>query len=150
MDDHDDFFETFEEKEIAPSELIEKFSEINSCSTIDMFTPSKSRGKVFSWRECNWVSVGSCSSGDEGYYEVTIRKVIEKDLYRGKKNDPNKSGGPDFYLGGYLKSGKQEWIMLPYELTLVREDRARWEQVSFDLSEEGRDDYHKSRYMEPS
>lgn len=131
MNDNDEVFETVEEKEIAPGDLIEKFSEINSCSTIDMFTPSKSREKVFSWRGCNWVSVGSCFSGDEGYYEVTIRKVIEKDLYHGPKNDPEKSGGPDFYLGGYLKGNKKEWIMLPYELTLIREDRVKWEQSCF-------------------
>ena len=127
-------FKTVEEKQIASQLIIDKFSQINSCSTINMFTPSKSRGKIFSWRDRWWVSVGSVSSGSQGWYEVTIREVIEKQLYEGPKNDPRKTGGPDFYLGGYLKGNKKEWIMLPYELTLVRESYARWEQTAlFDL-----------------
>ena len=117
---------TVEVREIASQELITKFAEMNCCHTLDMDKPDKSKGKVFEWRDRLWICTGSCWQY-HATFEVDLREVVEAHLYDGPTADINVRG-PDYYVGGYFKCKKKEYRMLPFELILIREDRALWKQ----------------------
>ena len=135
MDDiwtpNDDEQLTVEETEVATQDTITKFAKLNCCMTLDMHNPHKSKGSVFEWRGRRWISVGGTSQYLH-WYEVELREVVEAHLYDGPTVEKGVCG-PDYYVGGYFRCKGKEYRILPYELNLVREDRARYEQKSLFL-----------------
>lgn len=104
-------------KVFAPYLLLEHAEQHYSAALLDMHSPAKSKGKVFSWNGKTWTCTGSIGKSDR-LLEVHIREVIPVDRYSGPPNDPG-ARGPDYYLGGKFICNGQAWVMTGNVVTLV-------------------------------
>lgn len=102
----------------VPYAWLEHCAEQNSCSSLDMYAASKSRGKVIEWAGCLWVCTGSMSQIK--YLSCDLRLVVPAKQYRGPANDPN-ARGFHFYTGGRLTCKGQTYVITNEKVILVPE-----------------------------
>ena len=107
----------------VPYEFLESCAEINSCGTLDMYEPSKSRGKVIEWKKHHWVCTAS-SSRYLKYLDADLQLCVPEAEYHGPPNDPH--GGPDlYYVGGRFTCRGQVWMMTDKEVRLIPIEQRR-------------------------
>jgi len=100
-------------------EFLEACAEKNSCASLDMYEPSKSRGQVFEWKRHHWVCHGSAHSAAKGYMEANLTMVVPEAEYHGPPNNPY-LGPKLYYLGGRLRDRRGKiWVMTSKEVTLI-------------------------------
>lgn len=102
----------------VPYVWLEHCAKQNCCDSLDMFEPSKSRGKVIEWGGCLWVCTGSVSQLK--YLSCELRLIVPAEQYRGPANDPDVSGF-HFYTGGRLTCKGKTYVMTNEEVELVPE-----------------------------
>ena len=101
----------------VPYRFLETCAEKNSCSTLDMENPFKSKGTVIIWRGAAWVCTGSVSRGHR-YLSADLRKCLPAEMYDGPENDRTKRG-PAYYTGGRFLFQRKVWVMTDLEIEIV-------------------------------
>ena len=100
----------------VPYPVLEEFAEKNSCMHLNMEEPARSTGKLIQFRERLWVCVGSVSQ--YAYYlEADLRECVPEGQYKGRSNDPRKSGH-HYYTGGRFRANGKVYVMTNLEFTL--------------------------------
>lgn len=88
----------------------------SSTSTLNMYQPTRSRGKVFTWRNKTWTCTGYVSQHLRDQ-SMDLREVVPVEHYTGPQRDPSKRGS-DFYLGGTFVCKGQTWGMTAHKVVL--------------------------------
>jgi len=100
----------------VPYSFLEECAENNSCGHLSMEAPARSHGKLIQFREKLWVCVGSVSQHMR-YLEADLRECVPEDQYKGKPNNPQKSGH-HYYTGGRFRANGKGYVMTNLEITL--------------------------------
>jgi len=100
----------------VPYSFLEECAEKNSCMHLNMDEPARSTGKLIQFREKLWVCVGSTSQHMR-YLEADLRECVPEAQYKGRSNNPLKSGH-HYYTGGRFRANGKIYVMTNLEITL--------------------------------
>lgn len=99
-------------------DVLEKFADMNSCQSLDMYDHNKSRAQVIDYLKRKWICGGSVSRGSKTL-SVNLYECIPLEQYEGEFNDPHDEDA-DFYKGGRFRSRDGRWwVMTGYEIEVL-------------------------------
>ena len=107
----------------VPYSFLEECAEKNSCMHLNMEEPAKSIGKLIQFRGRLWICVGSTSQYMR-YLKVDLRENVLEDQYKGKPNNPQKSGH-HYYTGGRFRANGKFYVMTNLEITLISNEKVK-------------------------